>query len=136
MTARPRTLLADKQMHVAQSICEWGDFHHLPVVDDDGQLVGVLSLTDVLRTSEAERDGATPALERERQLAEVPVADVMRRDPVAVAPSMTVDEAARCMMRERINCLPVVEDGELVGIVTSFDMLGLIGRMPIAASSD
>ena len=136
MTVRPRTILADKQLHVAQSICKWGDFRHLPVVDGAGKLLGVVSVTDVLRASDAERVVSTPAAEREQQLAQVAVTDVMRRDPVVVDPSMPVDEAARCMMRERINCLPVVEAGELVGIVTSFDMLGLIGRSPVAVNGD
>jgi len=128
MTARPRTIRATKQLHVAQSLCEWGDFHHVPVVDDQGALVGLVSLTDVLRASGSELDPSTPAAERERQLAEVPVAEVMREQPVTAAPDTPVDEAARCMMRARVNCLPVVDGDQLVGIVTSFDMLGLIGR--------
>lgn len=134
MTVRPRTILVDKQMHVARSICEWGDFHHLPVVEEDGKLVGIVSLTDVLRASDAEHEDSTPAVNRELQLAQVSVVDVMIRNPVAVDPSMPIDEAARCMMRESINCLPVVEAGELVGIVTSFDMLGLIGRASVSAN--
>ena len=130
MTARPRTIRSDSQLHVAQSLFEWGDFRHVPVVDDQGALLGIVSLTDVLRVSASELDESLPPAERVQQLAGVAITDVMNQQPITATPDMPVDEAARCMMRARVNCLPVVDRDQLVGIVTSFDMLGLIGRTP------
>ena len=126
MTLRPETIQADKNLQVVSSICEWGRFRHMPVVDGEGMLVGVISQTDLLRAAASNCEDDTPLVEREMRLGRILVGDVMNREPVTIDPETEVGTAARVMLRERINCLPVVDHGRPVGILTSFDLLALV----------
>ncbi|MFK7741709.1 MAG: CBS domain-containing protein [Planctomycetota bacterium] len=135
MTERPRTIRSDNQLNVAQSIFEMGDFRHLPVVDEQETLVGIVSRTDVLRAACSELAPNAEAGQREARLAGICIAEVMGQELLTTSPEVPVDEAARSMMRGRVNCLPVLEDDRLVGIVTSFDMLGLVGRTRVPSEA-
>lgn len=84
---------------------------HLVVTDDD-RVVGVLSTRDIGRRPPA---GAS-------------VADVMTPKPVTAVPDTTVRQAANLMRGRSLGCLPVVEGGRLKGVVTTSDLLTLIGR--------
>jgi CBS domain-containing protein len=53
----------------------------------------------------------------------------MTREPLSVRPDQPVFEAANILYTQRFGCLPVVENGELLGIVTTTDMLRLLVRM-------
>ena len=90
--------------------------HHLVVVDKTGEIVGVLSDRDL-----GSRRGAI--LRRNRT-----VADLMTPRPVTVSPDMSVRQAANLLRGRNIGCLPIVDDGRLVGMVTTSDLLVLIGR--------
>lgn len=133
MTPQPQTIRSDKTLRVVQSMLEWGQFRHVPVVDEVGRLVGVVSLTDVLRASASEFDVDAPRAERELRLARVSVRQAMNEPAVAVDPETLVGDAARCMQHYRINCLPVVENERVVGIVTAFDLLGAVSRQTTPA---
>ncbi|MDQ4106709.1 MAG: CBS and ACT domain-containing protein [Actinomycetota bacterium] len=90
---------------------------HFPVVED-GELVGIVSDRD-LRS-------ATPVLGdpgRAAALKEIRVSQVMTREPVTADPRDPVEVAANVMRERRIGCLPVVEGGRLVGIITSSDVM-------------
>jgi acetoin utilization protein AcuB len=87
---------------------------HLPVRDGDS-LVGVVTDRD-LRLATSTLVPAPLALGR-------PVSDVMSRGPETADPGDPVEDAARTMRRKKIGCLPVVEDGRLVGIITGIDLL-------------
>ena len=82
---------------------------HLPVVDG-GRVVGVLSDRDLRMAVIGHPD-------------ETAVSDVMTEDPLTVAPDAPVENAARLLVERNIGCLPVVDDGELVGILTGSDLL-------------
>lgn len=83
-------------------------FKHLPVVDD-GKLVGIITDRDIKAHSHGLR--ATK------------VANVMRTQLATLGPDATIEEAARLMLAKKIGCLPVVQDGRLVGILTRTDLL-------------
>lgn len=109
-----------------------------PVVDGDGQVVGVLTTGDlIVQESRIHFPtiisifGATlelPSAKRDfeddlrRTLGSV-VADVMQVDPITIGPEDTVEEAATLMHKHDISRLPVVGDSGLVGIVTRVDIL-------------
>ncbi|GMH38272.1 hypothetical protein BSKO_06156 [Bryopsis sp. KO-2023] len=116
-----------------------------PVVDADGQLVGVLSESDVItretgcRLEQVKGNGDACSLpqsvslfqqfiqdfksEKLHQLLNSQVKEIMTRSPVTVDPSATIFLAAKKMIDHKINRLPVVEGGELVGILTRGDVL-------------
>ncbi|MDG7001810.1 MAG: CBS domain-containing protein [Nitrososphaerota archaeon] len=83
------------------------------IVTDDGEVVGVVTKGDVLRR--AFLKGVDP-----KNLA---VKKVMSSPPVTTTPSTTLEEASRLMNEKRVSKLPVLENGKLVGIVTSTDII-------------
>ena len=100
---------------------------HLPVLRGQ-QLVGVITERDVKQYAPSVLSGITSE-EYNRTLETTPISRVMTRDPVTVAPGQRVVEAARLLTSKRIGCLPVVEHGELRGIITTTDMLKLLMRI-------
>ena len=102
-----------------------------PVVDDDGQVVGMISATDLLqaldRVSDDEIDpDPTGVGDAPESLAALCAADVATPDVVWVAPELPVAELARKMRDEALHRVLVGAPGKLEGIVTSFDLLRAI----------
>ena len=93
---------------------------HLPVVDG-GDLVGVITDRD-LRL-------ATSALSPHPFPPESAVSSVMSRSPMTALAWDPIEDAARVMRSNKIGCLPIVEDGRLVGIITGLDLLDGLIRM-------
>jgi CBS domain len=105
---------------------------HLPVVEHDDRLVGIISerdlrgaafssiLWDLSPSLRARFEQARQALE------EIEVGDVMTREPVTTTPDARLAEAAAQMFEHRIGCLPVVEGGCLVGLSTEADALAAL----------
>jgi len=101
----------------ALGLCRERRIRHLPVLEE-GRLVGVVSDRD-LRS-------AAPALgdpERAAALEKIRISDVLTREVVTARPDEPIEEAANRMRERRIGCLPVVEGDELVGIITSSDVM-------------
>ena len=117
MTREIVTLSPDETAGTALALCRERRIRHLPVLSE-GRLVGIVSDRD-LRSS-------TPALgdqSRAAALQEILVEDVMARDVVTTLPDDPIEQAANTMRERRIGCLPVVEGGELVGIITASDVM-------------
>ena len=107
----------------ALALCRERRIRHVPVLDG-GSLVGFVSDRD-LRS-------ATPALgdpARAAALGEILIEDVMVRDVVTARPDDPIDAAANTMRERSINCLPVLEGRDLVGIVTSTDVMEALVHM-------
>ncbi len=91
------------------------EIHGAPVVDDDGFVVGVVSTLDLSRALTDELDpDATLAMS---------AADVMTPEVVSVAPETRVSDVAKLMQDQHIHRVLVVKDRELVGMITTFDLL-------------
>ncbi|HMO79184.1 MAG TPA: CBS domain-containing protein [Pyrinomonadaceae bacterium] len=114
-TVRPGDVL-----DLAASLMEWKHVRHVPVEDDQGRLVGLISHRDLL---------SLLATERERAAGDLLVSDVMKTELATIPPeTRTLD--ALYMMRERgIGCLPVCRDGKLVGMITAHDFLTVSTRL-------
>lgn len=108
-------------LDVARSIMRDKRIHHLPVVEDDSKLVGLVTLTDVLAATDSKfRD------EDERMKAkDIRIEDVMIRDVVSVDEHAGLRQAALFLEKHKIGCLPVVTDGKLRGIVTDTDFVAV-----------
>lgn len=121
MTPQPEAAAPDETVLQARDRFRDGAFHHLPVVES-GRLVGLVSDRDVLRAAgpslaptEFDED-VGPGIDRTLR-------EVMSRDVLTADPLMSVEEVADTMLRHDVSSLPVVEEGRLVGIVTSADVL-------------
>lgn len=111
------TLRPDTTAEEALGLSRRKKIRHFPVVEG-GTLVGIVSDRD-LRS-------ATPVLGepgRAAALKEIVVSEVMSSEPVTANPRDPIELAADVMREKQISCLPVVENGNLVGIVTSTDMM-------------
>lgn len=117
MTRELITLEPEASAARAWGICREKNIRHLPIVED-GRLVGLISDRD-LRDVSPPREGR----DQENTLGWVRVRDIMTRDVVAISPLDTIDHAAREIYDRKIGCLPVVDEGKLVGIITSQDMM-------------
>lgn len=97
---------------------------HLLVVKDD-ELVGVVTDHDLRHQNDAEATlGSWSELYRVGE--KLTVADVMTEDVLTATPDDLTADAARIMVENKINCLPVVDDDKLVGILTSTDLLAAL----------
>jgi CBS domain-containing protein len=112
---------ADDSLGTVKEIMELAHVRHLPVVRQ-GELVGIVSQRDLLRASLSNVMGL-PAEEQLRFLEGVKIGAVMSEEPVWIAPEASIREAARVMAERKIGCLPVLDGGELIGIVTETDVL-------------
>jgi CBS domain-containing protein len=122
MTAEVTTLGRNDALSIADDVMRLGRIRHMPVVDDDGQLVGIVSQRDLFRGALARALGYG-AHAQQKILGQLLVKEVMTNDPVTVAPDAPLAEAARLMLQRKIGCLVVVEGGSLVGILTESDFV-------------
>jgi CBS domain-containing protein len=118
------TVSAGDTLSTVEDIMTLGGVRHMPVVRG-GSLVGVVSERDLLRAS---LSNLTEFGHEERRafLQVVEITRVMSTPPVIIAPDAEIEQAARLLAEKRIGCLPVIEEGKLVGLLTETDVLGCI----------
>jgi acetoin utilization protein AcuB len=97
------------------------DIRRLPVLDKRGKMVGIVSELDLLKVSPSPATSLS-VYEIPYLLAKVKMKDVMTKDVVTVQEDTPLEEAARIMADNKIGGLPVVRDGEVVGMITETDL--------------
>ena len=124
MQRNVRTVGADAS--IAEVVVSLADAHisGLPVVDDGGRVVGVISASDVL-TAEAETNDSAA---RQELLEGTAVREIMTRRPYTVTPETDVREAARQMLYADVHRLFVTEDGRIVGVVSTTDIVRAVAH--------
>lgn len=119
MSPDVETLYDDETMDLANTVMTLGRIRHLPVTDREGKLLGLLTHRDLLRAfAELYRDRGPDADE-----ALVSVKDIMTRDVVTIAPDAPALEAAEAIWENKFGCIPVVQHGKIVGIITEADFV-------------
>ena len=115
------TVKPDDLIDLAASVMNWRHVRHVPVEDAEGRLVGLVTHRGLLRVMSSGNRfiGGKP----------VTVRAVMVENPLTVSPATSSLDAIEIMRRNRVGCLPVVEDDQLVGIVTSYDFLEASARL-------
>jgi len=117
MTREVVTLGPEASAAEAWSVCQELGIRHLPIVEG-GRLVGLVSDRDLRDVSPPRGSGG----ERDT-LTWVRLRDIMSTNLVTIGPLDTIEHAAHEIYERKIGCLPVVAEGELVGIITSSDMM-------------
>lgn len=121
------TLNAGDTLDLADDIMRLGRIRHMPVTAH-GKLVGILSQRDLFRAAISSVLELRPAAERE-WLAKIPVREAMTTNVQTIGPAATVHEAVKLMLDKRIGCVPVVEDGKLVGLLSESDCMRYLARL-------
>ncbi|MHB8655744.1 MAG: CBS domain-containing protein [Terriglobia bacterium] len=127
MTTEVTTVQETETMFDAAMIFARSSLRHLPVLRDTN-LVGVLTERDVKRFAPGLLSGVSSE-QYNHLLESTPLSKVMTRNPMTLKPDQDVSDAANIFSTKRFGCLPVVEDGKLVGIVTTSDMLKLLAKI-------
>ena len=116
----------DRLFHARRQMLE-AHVGRLPVVDD-GKLVGMITSKDLMRAFIDFRK-KVPEKYQKSQIKEVLVEDIMSKNPTVVTKDMSITEVSDIIMETGFNGLPVVEDDEVVGIITQTDILKLIEKL-------
>lgn len=103
-----------------RELMDAGRFRHVPVVDDDDEVIGVISDRDLARVI-----GLAAFSRAEARLEQLTAESVMSAPVETVDPDEALTEAAERMLDGRFGCLPVVEGRHLVGIITESDFVRL-----------
>ena len=122
MTTEVISIHCDNHLFAAQRLMDWEGVRDLPVVDDDGALVGLLSEQTLLEHWSGSECVSASGEQVEQRLWKRPVKEVMQRAVRVVQPDTPVDEAAQILRDAGIDCLPVVSGRNLAGIVTDHDL--------------
>jgi len=110
---------------------------NIPVIDQDGQLVGVISETDLIEQQKPLHIPTVMALldgvfylnsekrfkEQVDRVTATTVGELYQRDPVSCSPEATIREMAGLMSQHKVHLLPVLEDGKMIGVVARLDMI-------------
>jgi CBS domain-containing protein len=115
------TVRPDDLIDLAASVMDWRHVRHVPVEDDDGRLVGLVTHRALLHLLS---QGMPSPAEKTKT-----VREIMKTNPVTVSSGTPTLEAMELMQSKRIGCLPVVDEGRLVGILTSYDFLVATARI-------
>jgi acetoin utilization protein AcuB len=121
MTRNPITIRPDTPVTEAQAMMKREKIHHLPVVDKDEKLVGIVSEKDLLYASPSPASTLS-VYEMSSLLAKLKVEKVMSKNPVTVTEDVPLEEAARMMADRGIGGLPIMRGSSLVGIITESDL--------------
>jgi len=126
MTPDPITVKLETNLPEVHQIMVSEEIRRLPVVDDDGRLIGIVTLGDV-RGAQPSPATSLSIWEMNYLLSSLDVQKIMTPDPITVHPEQTIGEAARIMLENRISGLPVTRtDGRLVGIITESDIFSMV----------
>lgn len=127
MTKDVATLDRNERLRVADDVMRLGRIRHLPIVDDDGSLAGIVSQRDLFHSGLLRALGyGTHAKERAMEL--LVLKEAMKTEVVTVGPEAPLTEAAKLMLEQKIGCVVVVEGKKIVGILTESDFVKLALR--------
>jgi CBS domain-containing membrane protein len=127
MMGSPVTLKPDDTLDLANDIISLGRIRHIPVVDG-GKLIGIISERDLIGAA-ANRIFGLKQKSKSALLKSVLIKDVMRKRVVTMEPDTPIKDVAHMMAYKKIGCVPVIESGALVGLVTTTDVLRYVEKL-------
>lgn len=133
MTTKVFTIQPSKHLRAVEEIMKWAHVRHIPVVDERGRLVGIVSHRDLMGAAVSTLQVRIAEVERMQHSAAIEVRQIMHAPTATIGPDERVQRAAHLMRSLKIGCLPVLEDQHLVGVVTEADLLHIVEELPDAA---
>ena len=112
MSTQLITAFVDDTADLTLRIMQWKNIHHLPIVDHNEKLVGLLTWNHIQRFIEKKQAGGM-----------IPVSQIMVKSVVTTKKSTDIQDAIALMRKNQIGCLPVLQKNHLVGIITIDDLL-------------
>jgi len=106
------TVQEDDLVELVSNLMNWRKIHHVPVENDEGEVVGIISAGDIIKYYCKQTDDEN-----------LTVDDIMIKNPVTVTAQTGVSEALKIMRKSNLGCLPVTKDKKLIGILTEFDFV-------------
>ncbi len=125
MTTDPITVSPDTSVMKASQIMKENNVRRLPVTDEEGHVVGIVSDRD-LKEASPSKATTLDVHELYYLLSELKVKDIMSRKVITISPNDTVEKAAVIMLENKVTGLPVVEDGVIVGILSQGDVFRVL----------
>ncbi len=122
MTTEVASLKQNESLSIANDVMSLGRIRHLPVLDDDGKLCGMVTQRDLIFNALARALGFG-SYAKEKALSSLRVKEVMTSHVISTTPDTPLADAAKLMLEKKLGCLPVLENERLVGILTEADFV-------------
>jgi CBS domain-containing protein len=121
MSTSLHTIGAKEPIDLAAAIMDWQHVRHVPVENENHELVGLVTYRSLIHMLAQQSGSPQPST--------VPVEKIMTTDLITATPSTPTLEAIELMRAHNVSCLPVIEDGALVGMVTEHDFMRIAGQL-------
>ncbi len=116
------TLGRNDKLSVADDLIKQQRIRHIPVLNADGELCGILTQRDLFRGILLKSLGYGSRAEQ-KMLDTLSVKDAMHDEVITITPESTLSDAANLMLSKKVGCLPVVDDERLVGMISEADFV-------------
>lgn len=116
------TLERNDKLSIADDVMKQKRIRHIPILDSDGQLSGIITQRDLFRGILLRSLGFGSRAE-EKMLESYAVKDAMKEDVITTTPDTPIADAARLMLSNKIGCLPVLDGERLVGLISEADFV-------------
>lgn len=127
-TVMTKSVVVATQFHNFSEVIELFskyDMHHLPIVDADGKIIGIVSSNDLMKVfTDPKYKNITLNSNEADKLISIP--DIMTPNVITVSPHDTLRQAAKLFTDNRIMAMPVMDNGQLVGIISGRDLVQLV----------
>ena len=128
MKKNPATATPDMSISEASAKMKAEKVHRLPVLDDEKNLVGVISEKDIMLAAPSPASTLS-TYEINYLLSRLKVKNIMSRNPLTISSGTTIEEAVKLMVENDLSCLPVMDNGYLSGIVSKSDLFKILLEM-------
>ena len=123
MTKEVITVFETATFSEVKRIFDTHHFHHLPVLDFSNKLKGIISKEDLAKASYLLSLKTTGKTYSQKEFDYISAVDIMSTYPVFLTPDDDIDLAADVFLSNKLHALPILDDGQLVGIITTHDLL-------------
>ena len=122
MTRNPYTVGLNQSVSEALDIMSASNIHRLPVVDQKGKLLGLVT-ESLIASNTPNNSSSLSVFELNYLLNKLQIKDIMVKEPITIGPDALLEEAATLLRKNRVGCLPVIDENNLLlGIITHNDI--------------